>query len=122
MSDAKAHDPLCRVNRGGQTCNCSLSLCEKPSPGPWRWNDDRTVLRSPREDGRPGPGPIVLSMPDDYSQPPDPADAALIADAPAMLELARDQVMADCAGIGGAACGKCWGCRRRTLLEKHGRG
>lgn len=45
-------------------------------------------------------------------------------DVPAMLALLRDASLGtDCMHMNlDAPCGKCWGCRRRALLDKHGRG
>jgi hypothetical protein len=58
------------------------------------------------------------------------ADAALIADAPTMLELLRETAQIDLAcycvaatEVGGLARPAlvCWPCRVRALLDKHGR-
>jgi len=143
MSDEKPHDPLCRVNRGGHTCNCSLSFGgDKPSPGPWWWNDDRTVLSATNPEHGKGYPPqrhfLVLAVAEDYGGRPDPADAALIADAPAMLELLR-RVATRIPDVEGTMVDRCaicghdpeWpknepthrpGCELAALLDKHGRG
>ncbi len=65
----------------------------KTSPGPWRWeNDTTTRLMGPRvknEHGGESSGEVLWYYPID-GDCENPADRALIASAPEMLELLRD--------------------------------
>jgi len=107
---------------------------EKPSPGPWRWEKDGPELSLLSATGEP-----VLEADRDlvwmpgYEKPTDvvlsSADAALIADAPAMLGLLRRREWGPDAGF----CEECGmhgapglkhdsSCAWGAILDKHGRG
>src|SRR5678815_3294372 len=104
---------------------------EKPTPGPW--------VACGAKEGRCQCG-VIWSVPRDMpvatvhgksseegegDTPEDErvANMALIADAPAMLDLLREMVVMDsCADGLTAHCGACWFCRTRALLDKYGRG
>jgi hypothetical protein len=98
---------------------------EKPSPGPWvtrEWPNEAAGWFVYRESG----GTLIAE--NVYKAP----DAALIADAPAMLELLRKlershTCMAPGTRVGdcpecGQYCGHEWDCQLGALLDKHGRG
>jgi hypothetical protein len=65
------------------------------SPAPWWWTEDRTKLRAKNPWYEPNRYPPhidymnVLAIDEDYGDVPAPADAALIAAAPAMLDLLK---------------------------------
>jgi len=104
----------------------------RPSRGPWLWVKLDENSRVLRHSGGDDPYYSAVFHPDidGMGIHISDADAALIADAPAMLELLRETAQIDLAcycvaatEVGGLARPAlvCWPCRVRTLLKKHGR-
>jgi hypothetical protein len=109
---------------------------ENPSPGPWRWKPPSESSFSDPAGLKDAHGADILGCSNDaeYIYAHSDADAALIADAPAMLELLRD--LEDAGLDRGPACPQCLSpegekhgeeelgrpCRLGALLDKHGRG
>lgn len=66
------------------------------TPGPWEWANEGRALMAPNPEYEPDRYPPwpkripILSMPEDYSQPPCDSDAALIAAAPDMAAMLRE--------------------------------
>jgi len=92
---------------------------EKPSPGPWQWkppSESRFVDPAGLKDAR---GADILGCSNDaeYIYAHSNADAALIADAPAMLDMLR---RADVA-VSGALKATDFYDEWSALLDKHGR-
>lgn len=86
---------------------------EKPSPGPWRLREEGPRPVMDADDG------LLLSITIATVHTGD-ADAALIADAPVMLELLRRYVeAAECLEFTIEPCADC--VEAQALLDKHGR-
>jgi len=97
---------------------------ETTHEGPWQLHEENPWLVLSADDGMLPSITIATVHTGD-------GDAALIADAPVMLELLRETAQIDLAcycvaatEVGGLARPAlvCWPCRVRALLDKHGRG
>ena len=97
-------------------------MSEKHSPGPWKWvSSDDDVM--PKLVDANGHNVCDFGEANPYDQcagdPPNDADARLIAAAPEMAELLRDMDKhAVCLMRRSESCGQCWTCRARALLKR----
>ncbi len=95
---------------------------EKASPGPWYWTSDLQELRATNPDkgkGYPPETDFPVLNTTDEGWIPSKADATLIADAPAMLELLR--ALESVVPSTSQSADQCLCCRLKELLDKHGR-